>query len=131
MAQKIKILLVDDEKSILDEFEHTLKTLTSYEVRTVSDSAQAISLCQKEQFDVLVTDVRMPKMDGVEAIKKIREFDKSIPIIVISAYVDDPKASEAMRYGISGIFCKHKDFQEGLSLLESALRVHKNLKRNP
>jgi CheY-like chemotaxis protein len=130
MSKEKRILLVDDEPDFIQLMKFWLES-KGYSVITAGDGENAVDLAKKEELDIILIDLRMPKMDGVEAIKKIREFDKNIPIIVISAYVDDPKAAEAMGYGISGIFCKHKDFQEGLSLLESALRVHKNLKRNP
>jgi len=129
MDKEKRILLVDDEPDFIQLMKFWLES-KGYSVITAGDGEVAIDLAKKEELNIILIDLRMPKMDGVEAIKKIREFDKNIPIIVISAYVDDPKAAEAMKYGISGIFCKHKDFQEGLSLLESALRVHKNLKRN-
>ena len=127
MSKEKRILLVDDEQDFLHLMKFWLES-KGYSVLTAEDGQNAVDLAKKEKLNIILIDLRMPKMDGVEAIKNIREFDKHIPIIVISAYVDDPKAAEAMRYGISGIFCKHKDFQEGLSLLESALRVHKNLK---
>jgi CheY-like chemotaxis protein len=129
MGKEKRILLVDDEPDFLKLMKFWLES-KGYYVVTAVDGENAVDLAKKEELNIILIDLRMPKMDGVEAIKKIREFDKNIPIIVISAYVDDPKAAEAMGYGISGIFCKHKDFQEGLALLESALRVHKNLKRS-
>ncbi|MBU1125144.1 MAG: response regulator, partial [Candidatus Omnitrophica bacterium] len=59
----------------------------------------------------------------------IREFNKEVPIIVISAYVDDPHVKEAMKYGVSGVFNKGKDFEEGLALLEVALKIHRGLRK--
>jgi CheY-like chemotaxis protein len=129
MDREKRILLVDDEQDFVKLMKFWLES-KGYSVVTAGDGENAVDLAKKEKFDIILIDLRMPKMGGLEAIKKIREFDKNIPIIVISAYVDDPNATEAMKYGISGIFCKHKDFQEALSLLESALRLHKNLKRN-
>jgi DNA-binding NtrC family response regulator len=127
MSKDKKILLVDDEQDFSQLMMFWLES-KGYSVVTAMDGEAAIEALKKEKVDIVLTDLRMPKMDGVDLIKKIRESDKNMPIIVISAYVDDPKATEAIKYGISGIFCKHKDFQEGLSLLESALRAHKGLK---
>ena len=129
MGKEKKILLVDDEQDFLQLMKFWLES-KGYSIVTARDGETAIDLVKKEELNIILIDLRMPKIDGVETIKRIREFNKNIPIIVISAYVDDPRAAEAMKYGISGIFCKHKDFQEGLSLLESALRVHKNLKHS-
>ena len=129
MGKEKKILLVDDEQDFLQLMKFWLES-KGYSIVTAGDGEAAIDLVKKEELNIILIDLRMPKMDGVETIKRIRGFNKNIPIIVISAYVDDPRAAETMKYGISGIFCKHKDFQEGLSLLESALRVHKNLKHS-
>lgn len=128
MTKEKKILLVDDEQDFRQLMTFWLES-KGYAVMTASDGAEGVELVKKKEIDIVLMDVRMPGMDGVDAIKKIREFNEYIPIIVISAHVDDPKAKEAIEYGISGIFCKHKDFQEGLSLLESALRTHKKLKK--
>lgn len=129
MNKDKKVLLVDDEQDFRKLVTFWLES-KGYSVITAGNGEDAVNLAKRGDISIILMDLRMPKMDGAEAIKNIREFDKDIPVIVISAYVDDPKAAEAMKYGISGIFCKHKDFQEGLSLLESALRAHKNLKHN-
>ena len=68
-------------------------------------------------------------MDGVQAIGKIREFNREVPVIIISAYLEDLKIKEANNYGISGVFYKGKDFQQSMPLIESALRTHKKLKK--
>ena len=62
-------------------------------------------------------------------MKEIRRFNKDVPVIIISAYVDDKRAKAAMQEGISGVFYKGKDFSEGLVLLEAALKTHKKLKK--
>ena len=73
-------------------------------------------------------DLRMLVMDGADALKKIREFDKDLPVIVITAYVNDTRVGEALSQGISGVFYKGKDFEKLTPLLESILRTHKKLK---
>jgi len=78
--------------------------------------------------DIVLLDIRMPVLDGIETLKRIRKNDKTLPVILISAYVNDPKAKDVLSYGVSGIFYKGKNFEEVLPLLESALRTHKKLK---
>ena len=68
-------------------------------------------------------------MDGVETLKKIREFDKDLPVVMISAFVNDQKFQEARTYGFSGVFYKGKDLEESLLLLESAIRTHRKLRK--
>ena len=74
-------------------------------------------------------DINMPVMDGFAALKEIRQFNKTLPVIIISAYVTDPRLTEANKLGISGVFYKGADFNEGMALLETVLRTHKSLKK--
>ena len=129
MEKKINILLVDDQEDFRQLMMFWLKS-KGYSVIAAANGEDAIRLVKEETPDILFLDLNMPGMDGVETLKKIRTFNKDLPAIVISAYVDSPAAHEVMAYGISGIFYKGKNFEEALSLLESALRIHKKLKRN-
>jgi CheY-like chemotaxis protein len=128
MENEIKVLLVDDEEDFRKLLAFWLKS-KGYSVITASNGEEAISLAKSESPAIIFMDLNMPVMDGSDALKKLREFNKDVPVIIISAYVDDRKAKQAMELGISGVFYKGKDFQEGLSLLEAALRTHRQLKK--
>lgn len=131
--KKTKILIADDEADFCQLLTFWLES-RGYPVIRASNGEEAVEAARKENPDIILMDLRMPVSDGVEAIKKIRQFNEDIPIIIVSAYVDDPRAKEAMVYGISGVFYKgkdFKDFQQGLSLLDSVLRTHKKLKKDP
>lgn len=125
--KNIKIVMVDDEADFRKLMTFWLES-KGYSIKAASSGQEGIALVQAENPDIIFMDLRMPVMDGAETIRRIREFNKDVPIIIISAYVDDPKVKEAMPYVISGVFYKGKDFAEGLSLLESVLRTHKKLK---
>jgi two-component system response regulator (stage 0 sporulation protein F) len=129
MDKNIKILLVDDEADFRQLMMFWLKS-KGYSVISASDGKSAIQLVKNEQPDIVFLDLRMPVMDGVEVLKRIRKFNKDIPIIVISAYVNDPGARDVTSYGISGVFYKGKNFEEALPLLETALRTHKRLRKS-
>lgn len=126
--KKNKILLVDDEQDFRDLMTFWLQS-RGYLVVTASNGERAVEMARTESPDIIFMDLNMPVMDGTDALKKIREFNKDVPVIIISAFVDDRRAKEAMRTGISGVFYKGKDFQEGLALLEAALKTHKQLKK--
>jgi CheY-like chemotaxis protein len=128
MDKVIKALIVDDEADFRQLMTFWLES-KGYVVIAAANGQQAIAMVKNENPDIIFLDLNMPVMDGIEALKQIRLFNKTIPIIFISAYVDDKRVNEAMAYGISGVFYKGKDFQEGLSLLEAALRTHKELKK--
>lgn len=126
--KQTKCLLVDDESDFRELMSFWLKAKGFFVVEA-PEGKTAVELARTENPDIIFMDLNMPIMDGNEAIRRIREFNKEVPIIVISAYVDDKRAKDTLSYGISGIFYKGKDFQEGLSLLEAALRTHKSLKK--
>ena len=129
MGKNITVLLVDDQDDFRQLMTFWLKS-KGYSVIAASDGKTAIRLVKEKKPDILFLDLKMPVMGGMETLKKIRKFNKDMPTIVISAYVDDPDAKDIMAYGISGIFYKGKNFEEALSLLESALRTHKKLKKS-
>jgi CheY-like chemotaxis protein len=125
---KTKALLVDDESDFRELMSFWMKS-KGYEVIEASNGQEAVNLTRSENPDIIFMDLNMPVMDGTDALKKIREFNKTVPVIIISAYVEDRRAKEAMKAGISGVFYKGGDFQDGLALLEAALNTHRQLKK--
>lgn len=125
--KQVEVLVVDDEADFRQLMSIWLKS-KGYSVDVACNGKDALERIKQKKPDIIFMDLRMPVMDGVEAIKEVRKVDKDLPVIIISAYVADPKMQEALPYGVSGVFYKGKDFEEGLSLLESVLRVHKRLK---
>jgi len=126
MDRKIKVLLVDDEPDFTTPMAFWLEG-KGYEVSVAANGERAVKLIKEDAPDIVFMDLNMPVMDGVETVKRIRKFNKEIPLIVISAYLDDERVQDVGPYGISGVFYKGADFKEGLNLLESALRTHKKL----
>lgn len=127
MDKSIKILLVDDEEDFRQLMAFWLES-KGYAILTASNGQEAVKVVKNDIPDIIFLDLHMPVMDGVTALKEIRTFNKDVPVIVISAHTGDPKAREAMASGISGVFPKSNNFEEGLTLLESVLRTHKKLK---
>lgn len=128
MNKGIKILVVDDEVDFTQAMAFWFKS-KGYAVISAPDGEKAIQRIKEDAPDVVFLDLNMPVMDGFETVKQIRQFDKELPIIIISAYIDDPRVRTLSSYGISGVFYKGADFSEGLSMLEVTLRTHKKLKK--
>jgi len=124
----INVLVIDDESDFRQLMSFWLKS-KNYSVSSAPDGASGVNMLKEGQFDIVFLDLNMPEMNGVETLKKIREFNKEIPVIIISAYVDRLKISEVKPYQISGVFYKGEEFDKGLALLESTLRTHKKLKK--
>ena len=84
-VSKSKILFVDDEEQILKSYKRILRK-SPWEIFTASNGKTALKILEKENIDLLITDIKMPTMHGIELINRVREKDKEIPVIVCSAY---------------------------------------------
>jgi len=124
----INVMVVDDETDFRELLTFWLQS-KGYSVIPADGGESAVKQVKQNKPDIIFVDLRMPGVDGIEAIRKIRNIDKDLPIIVISAHLDNEKAKLASDLGVSGIFYKGENFEDGLSLLESALRTHKKLKK--
>lgn len=127
MKKDIKILMVDDEQDFTQPMSFWFKA-KGYEVETATSGEAALKIVEEHKPDIVFLDLNMPVMDGLETLKRIRQIDKNIPVVIVSAYADPRKIKEIHPYGISGIFYKGSELEDGLSLLESVLRTHKKLK---
>ncbi len=126
--KKHKVLLVDDEVDFIQPLAFWLQ-FKGYEVVVAFDGKNALQKLKEEKPDIIFMDLNMPGMSGVEAVGMIRSLDPEVPVIIISAYIDEERIREVLSCGISGVFYKGADFQEGLALLETTLRTHKKLKK--
>jgi len=93
----IKILLVDDEDGFRRPMEFWLKA-KSYQVIGVNNGADALAQIARERPTIVYLDMKMPGMNGIETLAKIRENDKTLPVIMITAYgtPNNMKAAEAL-----------------------------------
>jgi DNA-binding response OmpR family regulator len=95
---KAKILAVDDEEIVLDSFRKIL-VLAGYSIETVETGPEALGLVQKNDYDFVFTDLKMPDMDGVEVTKAVKHLRPDIDVIVITGYATIESAVETMKYG--------------------------------
>lgn len=92
------ILVVDDDEDILDLIERHLSN-RGYEVLTAYDGEQAISLLEKLSFDLVITDLKMPKFDGMEVLKRAKEKDPNIEVVILTGHGTMDSVVEALRDG--------------------------------
>ena len=104
---KKKILVVDDSPFILKVIDDILTEL-NYDVTTANDGFQGYDFVVANPFDLIITDLHMPKMCGIEFTKKVKSLSnrKFTPIIMLSAEGDQEKISEAKKNGISTFLTK-------------------------
>jgi DNA-binding response OmpR family regulator len=97
---KNKMLIVDDEEDILIFLSHHFNK-NGFDVTTSLDGSIGLSEFKKKKFDIVITDIRMPNMDGIEMCGEIKKQDDTTPIIILTAVTDDYKILHAMRTGAS------------------------------
>lgn len=115
------ILVCDDDKEIVDAIEIYLSQ-DCYKIYKAYDGEQAIQILDKEEIHLLIMDIMMPKLDGIRATLKIREYS-SIPIIILSAKSEDTDKILGLNIGADDYICKP------FNPLELVARVKSNLRR--
>jgi DNA-binding NtrC family response regulator len=105
------ILIVDDDRRILASLPGALKTETS-DVRTAEDAERALALLAERPADVVLTDVRMPGMDGLDLLRLLRQRAPDVAVILMTAYDDLPTVSTAMREGAVDFLVKPLELQQ-------------------
>ena len=100
-----KILIVDDEQAVLQSLD-VLLTTEGYEVVAFRNGCQATEIIKNEPFDLLITDIRMTPVNGIELIRLARQRTPPVPCIVISAYNSDEAVQECYNSGCRSFFPK-------------------------
>jgi len=80
-----KILVVDDEENIRQLYKEEFEEM-GYEVMMVADGIQALAALDTKKFDLITLDMRMPDIDGIETLRKMKEKDSTLPVIICTAY---------------------------------------------
>jgi two-component system, NtrC family, response regulator AtoC len=126
-APRSTVLIVDDERNLARAVKAFLAE-AGYEAETAGDGEQALSLVQSIRPDVVFADVRLPGMSGIDLLRRIREFDPAIPVIIMTAYGTIEGAVEALKLGAFDYMKKPVDLEE-LKLLADRARENALLKQ--
>ncbi|HPI03513.1 MAG TPA: response regulator [Candidatus Goldiibacteriota bacterium] len=106
-----KVLVVDDNRSALKVIKAILEE-AGYEVYTESEPEKALLFLKHETIHVALVDLKMPSMDGLELFRKIRQLDKEMIVIIMTAFGNIESAVEAMKLGIENYLQKPLNFDE-------------------
>jgi DNA-binding NtrC family response regulator len=124
---KPTILAVDDEADMLKTFENILKK--KFNLLTAASGSAALSLLAAQPVDLVLLDIRMPKMDGLEALTKIKAL-RELEVVMVSASKDIASAVEAMKLGAFDYIAKPFDVKELLVVIDKALEKQSLVKEN-
>ncbi len=125
--QQSRILVVDDSKAILIMMKEFLEEL-SYKVTTALSANEMFSLIEKKKPDLLIMDIRMPGISGLDALSKIKRMDSKLPVILMTAYGNTQIAIEAMKKGAYDYITKPFNKDEFKVLISEALKSGKMMK---
>ncbi|NOX97732.1 MAG: sigma-54-dependent Fis family transcriptional regulator [Nitrospirae bacterium] len=113
------IMVVDDEINILESFKTLLEE--SYNVRTATNGKECLQKLEEENANVILLDIMMPGIDGIETLRKIKEKDESLEVIMVTAVRTVKTAVQAMQLGAYDYIVKPFDIDEVLIIIEKAL----------
>jgi DNA-binding NtrC family response regulator len=125
-----RILIVDDEIDMLELLELIITDRTEYEVVTTNTPLEVPELLKKDPFDLMITDLRMPDIDGIELIEMVRQVDDQLPFIIITAYGTIESAVEAMRKGAFDYITKPFRQEQILLTIEKVMKWRRLQKEN-
>ena len=110
------VLVVDDEKNMRTTLADILED-EGYEVHVAATGEEAVELCEERRFDVILMDVRMPGIDGVEAFRRIRRHREGLRVIMMSAYSVEELKEAAIAEGAVGFLSKPLDVEKAIKLI--------------
>lgn len=129
--QNGKIILVDDDEYVLDSTA-TLLRISGLDVTSVDSGEKALAALDKEKFDLILTDVNMPQMSGIELLRHIRDRDEELPVILMTAYAELNVAVSAVKEGAFDFIIKPYSPAHLIHAVEKGIRFGhlKELEKN-
>lgn len=123
MPEKIRVVIADDEDNYRKAIQKVLTTATDIEVLAVCrDGQEALDACQAEVPDVLLTDINMPRLSGIEVTRKLLRKEKEMRVVILTVREDEDTVFDAFRAGALGYLLKTSTPQE---VIESVRLAHK------
>ncbi len=101
-----KIAIIDDENDILDVLQKFLSRFDELNINTYDNPIEALTKVQNGNYDLILLDIMMPQMDGIEFLKKIQESNPNIIVIMMTAYTTLERTIEAHKYGAKNYLTK-------------------------
>jgi DNA-binding NtrC family response regulator len=120
MADKSRILVVDDQEDLRTVLSNELSS-EGYDIETASDGDEAIASVQKSRFDLVLLDIKMPKVDGFEVLRFIKKNSPAVKVIMLTGFADLKNAIESKKLGAEDFVSKPYDLVDLLTTIERVL----------
>ncbi|MCK5406713.1 MAG: sigma-54-dependent Fis family transcriptional regulator, partial [Candidatus Krumholzibacteria bacterium] len=124
-----RILVVDDEKSMC-QFLSIMLRKEGYQITAVNTGKKAIEAIRNQRYDVVLSDIRMSGMDGIEVLKEIKAMDPTVPVVIMTAYASQKTAIEAVNQGAFHYLIKHAKNDEIKMVVRNALDMKRVRQEN-
>jgi len=125
LSGSVRVLVVDDQALVREGLTTLLESMPDIvAVAAASDGEEAIALCASHRPDVVLMDLRMPRLDGVSATRRIREAQPEVEIVVLTTHADDESILQALRAGARGYLTKDAGIAEIARAVHAAADHH-------
>lgn len=124
------ILIVDDERDITEQLS-TIIGRWGHQTFVGENGFSALKVFERNQIDLIISDIRMPEMDGIQLLQKVQDIDKQCPVIFLTGYPSDESAIEAMHSGAEDYLVKPVNFDELKLRIEKCLERKERMKSIP
>lgn len=125
-----KLLIVDDEPDMLKLLSMIIREKTPYEVITTNNPLEALNFISKGGFDMVIADLKMPGLDGIELLDAVKRVNQDIPVIIITAYGTVESAAETIEKGGFDFITKPFRKEQILMTIDKALKWLKLQREN-
>lgn len=122
MRNKAQILVIDDEKEVCDLFKKALSP-EGYSISTALDGVSGLKIVKEIKPDIVLLDLKMPKMNGIKVLREIKKADKNIVVIVITGYGTMDTARMAMTFGAFDYITKPVDLEYLKAIIKDGLKL--------
>lgn len=128
-GKNISVLYAEDDPLIRQEYTHFLKRFFP-NVQSVSDGAEGLELCREKTFDLIISDIEMPRLNGMEMIEEIKQFNPNQASILVSAHNDSARLHHSIEIGVDGYLFKPIDRNQAIDTLNKIVRTLQIEKEN-
>jgi DNA-binding NtrC family response regulator len=125
-----RVLAVDDEPDMLVLLQRIIQEKTTYEIMTTNTALEVPDLLERWDFDAIITDLSMPKLDGMDILRLVKDRGKGELVILITAYGDYETSEQAKKLGVFDYINKPFRKEQILTTLERAMQAQRDLRQS-